>query len=107
LNEQWFVPFGLGSRNLFLGAVAGAPIPDQIDTLGFNTGLGYRFNDQWTLVGSLGPRFYRLDSLDSSDIGIGGMVRATYEWKPNLTLALGLAFEPDRDVPVLPAAGVR
>ena len=107
LNERWFLPFGLASRNLFLGTVAGVPIPDQIDTLGFDAGLGYHFNDQWTFVGGLGPRFYRLDAIDHSNLGIAGMVRATYRWKPNLTLTLGLAIETDRDVPVLPAAGLR
>jgi hypothetical protein len=107
LNEQWFVPVGLGSRNLFLGTVAGAPIPDRIDTLGLNAGLGYHINDEWTLVAGLGPRFYRLDALTSQDVGVAGAVRATYRWKPNLTVAVGLSVEPDRDVPVLPAAGLR
>ena len=107
VNDKWFVPMGIGSRHDFLGNPGGAPIPDQIDTLGFNAGVGYHFNEQWTLIGSLGPRLYRLDDLTSSDIGVGGMIRATYRWKPNLTIALGIAFDPDRDVPVLPAAGMR
>lgn len=107
LNQDWFVPLSLASRNVFLGTVEGAPIPDQIHTLGLNPGLGYRFNDQWTLAASLGPRLYRLDNLEGSDFGIGGTVRATYRWRPDLMLAFGVAFEPDRDVPVLPAAGLR
>jgi Domain of unknown function (DUF6268) len=107
LNDQWFVPMGLVSHNLFLGGVNGAPIPDQIDTLGFGAGLGWHYNDRWTFVGSLGPRFYRIDDVDGTDVGIGGMLSATYKWKPNLTVALGLNFEPDRNVPVLPAAGLR
>jgi hypothetical protein len=64
VNDQWFVPVGIGSCNLFLGTIAGAPIPDQIDTLGFDVGVGYRFNEQWTLADSVGPRFYRLDGLN-------------------------------------------
>ena len=71
------------------------------------TGLGYHLGDQWTFVGAVGPRFYRLDSLESDDVGIGALFRATYKWKPNLTVAFGLSVEPDRDVPVLPAAGLR
>ncbi len=35
------------------------------------------------------------------------MVRATYKWRPDLTVAFGVAVNPDRDVPVLPAAGLR
>ena len=107
LNDQWFVPVGIGSRNLFLGTVAGAPIPDQINALGFGAGLGYHFNDRWTFAGSIGPRFYRFDDIRGDDIGVGGTVRAVYRWKPNLTLAFGLNFEPDRQVPVLPVAGLR
>jgi hypothetical protein len=107
LNEAWFVPMNITSRNFFLGTVPGAPIPNQMDTLGLNAGLGYHWNDQWTFAGALGPRFYRLDSVESSGIGIGGMLRATYKWKANLTVAFGIAFDPDRDVPVLPAAGLR
>jgi hypothetical protein len=107
VNDQWFVPMGLVSRNFFLGGVNGAPIPDQIDTLGAGAGLGWHYNDRWTFVGSVGPRFYRIDDVNGTDIGIGGMLRATYKWKPNLTVAFGLNFEPDRDVPVLPAAGLR
>lgn len=107
LDDKWFVPAGIGSRNLFLGTVPGAPIPDQIDTLGFDAGVGYHLNQQWTFAGSLGPRFYRLDGVDGDDLGVGGMVRATWRWKPNLTVAFGIGFEPDSQVPVLPAAGLR
>jgi opacity protein-like surface antigen len=107
LKDGWFVPMGISSRNFFLGQVPGTPIPSTIDTLGLNAGLGYHINDQWTIAGEAGPRFYRLDSVDSSGIGVGGMVRATYKWTPKLTLAMGLAVNPDRDVPVLPLAGVR
>jgi opacity protein-like surface antigen len=107
LNEACFVPMGITSRNFFLGTVPGAPIPNQINTLGFNAGLGYHINDQWTIAGSLGPRLYRLDDVESSSIGIGGSTRAIYRWEPNLTVAFGILVDPDRDVPVLPAGGLR
>ncbi len=107
VDDQWFVPVGIGSRNLFLGTVAGAPIPDQIDTMGLAAGLGYHLNEQWTFVGSVGPQFYRLDDIGGDDVGVAGMVRATWRWKPNLTLAFGIAFEPDNQVPALPLAGLR
>lgn len=107
VNDAWFVPVGIISRDFFLGTVAGAPIPAQIETLGFETGLGCRLNDQWTVAASAGPRIYRLDSVDNGDIGVGGMARAMYKWKPNLTVAFGFAVNPDRDAPVLPIVGVR
>jgi len=39
------------------------PIPGRSNTLGFDAGLGWRVNDQRTITGSAGPRFYRLDDL--------------------------------------------
>ena len=107
VDEAWFVPVSLISHDIFLDTIGGVPIPNHIDTLGINTGLGYHLNDQWTFAASLGPRFYSLDSADGQDIGIGGAVRAIYKVQPNLTVAFGLAFNPDSDVPVLPAAGLR
>lgn len=106
INEKWFVPAGIRSENLFLGTVAGAPIPDQIDTLGLNLGLGYHINDQWTVAASLGPVLYRFDNFSGNDIGVGGMIRATYILSPTLAFVMGLGFEPDSDLPVLPLAGL-
>lgn len=107
LYKDWFVPFGLVLRNLSLGPVPGAPIPSDINTLGVKSGLGYHLNDDWTITGSIGSRFYRLDAVDSSGIGVGRSVRATYQWAPNLTLTLGLAVDPNRDLPILPLGGLR
>lgn len=107
INDRWFVPVGASSRNLFLGTVANAPIPNQIETLGFDAGLGCHLNDQWTIAGSVGPRFYRLDGVDGDDLGVGGMVRAMWRWKPNFALVFGVGFESQSEVPVLPAAGFR
>ncbi|HEU5396312.1 MAG TPA: DUF6268 family outer membrane beta-barrel protein [Verrucomicrobiae bacterium] len=107
LNDQWFAPIGLNSRNLLLGAVAGAPIPEQIDTLGFNAGLGYRLNSQWIFIASAGPKFYKVDGLDGDDIGGHGMFSAIWRVEPGLTAIFGLGVEPDNEVPALPIAGVR
>ena len=107
INGQWFVPFGLDSHNLFLGSIAGAPIPDQIHALGLNAGLGYRFNDQWTLSGTIGPRIFQFDDFAGDDLGLGGTIRAVYRMRPTLALAVGINFETGRQPPVLPAAGLR
>lgn len=107
VNDRWFVPLRIGSRNLFLGTVAGTPIPGQISTLGLDTGLGCRWNDQWMFSASLGPRLYRFNDVGGDEVGVGGLVMATYQWKPDLTVGVGLNFEPDRQVPVLPGAGLQ
>jgi hypothetical protein len=107
LNRDWFVPMDITLRNYSFGTLAHAPIPNQIYTLALNAGLGYHLDDQWTVGGALGPRFYRLDAVDGSGIGIGHSVWATYRWKPNLKVAFAIAVDPNRDVPVLPAGGLR
>ena len=107
LDEKWFIPLGISSANLFLDPVAGAPIPEEIHTLRLLGGLGYHLNDQWSFSASLGPAFYRLSDVDTSTLGLGGMVQAIWRMQPSLTLAFGIGFNPDSDIPVLPAAGAR
>jgi hypothetical protein len=81
LNDRWFIPLGIGSENIWLNSVVGAPVPDQIDTLRLNAGLGLRFNEKWTVAASLGPVLYALHDIESDDWGIVGMVRAVYRTK--------------------------
>lgn len=107
INEKWFIPVGMRSENLFLGTVAGAPIPDRINTFGLDTGAGYHINSQWTVAATIGPVLYRFDDIGGDEIGIHGAIRATYIMNPKWTFIMGLGFEPDSEVPVLPAAGLR
>ena len=107
LNQRWFLPIVLGSENTFLGTVPDTPIPDRINVLRLNVGLGYRFNENWTVAAGVGPVLYRFDNIEGDDIGVGGGVRATYRAQPNLIVNFGMVFNPDSDVPVLPVFGVR
>lgn len=107
VSDDWFIPVGVHSFNGFFGSLDGLPTPDSIHTLGFGAGVGRKINEQWTVSATMGPQFYRLEDVDSSDVGIGGVVRAVYRWRPNVTVSLGLGIQPDRDVVVLPAVGVR
>jgi opacity protein-like surface antigen len=107
LNEKWFVPLGISSANFFLDSVAGAPIPEEIHTLRLLGGLGYHLNDQWSIAASMGPALYRLSDMDAGTWGVAGMIHALWRLGPDLTLAFGIGFNPDMDVPVLPAAGLR
>lgn len=123
LNEQWFVPVALSSRNINFdryghdtifshlnGAPGDAhldePIPFSITTLGLDVGVGCQFDKQWTFVTEVGPRFYNLDEMKGIDVGVGGMFEAVYKWTPDFTVGVGLSINADRDVPILPAAGV-
>ena len=44
LNDKWFVPLGVSSADFFLNSLAGAPIPDEVNTLRLLGGLGYNIN---------------------------------------------------------------
>ncbi len=105
VNEKWYVPVGIASEHIFLDAVSGAPMPDQINVMRINAGVGYHLNDKWNLVVSAGPLFYNLERIDGQDLGFGGMIRAVYKASPDLTVVGGLAIAPDAEFPVFPAAG--
>jgi len=106
LQDKWFAALGLGSDNFFLNSVVGAPVPDQINTMRFSAGLGYRFNQKLTVVAMLSPMLYNLSDIHGNDLGFAGMVKADYRVNPDLILAFGVAFNPDSEYPVLPAAGL-
>ena len=107
LDNEWFLQFGVTSGNFDFGRVSGAPIPEDIHTLRFNGGLGYRVNDRWTVTGLVSPSLYRIEDADGSDIGISGGVMARYQAKPSLAWSFGLMAAPDSDVKVMPIVGVR
>ena len=73
INDQWFIPVRGMYHYLALGTVTGMPIPHQIDTLGFDAGVGYHLGDRWTFSASVGPRLYRLDDIDGADIGVAAL----------------------------------
>jgi hypothetical protein len=106
LNDQWSVLLGLGSENIFLNSVTGAPVPDQIHTVRLQPGLEYRVNAQWTAIASVGPAIYNLQDIHGNDVGLAGMVLTVYQFRPDLRLLLGASFNPDGDIPVLPVGGV-
>jgi hypothetical protein len=107
LNEQWFLSLGLILDNFLLQQVSGAPVPADIHTLRFNTGLGYRLDDKWTFNALVSPSLERLEEVRGQDLGISGGVLARYQVKPSLTWSFGLFASPDSDVRVLPVIGVR
>lgn len=107
LNDDWFLNLGVVSDNIFLSEIAGEPVPDKINTLRLNTGIGYRWNDQWTFTALVSPAMYRFEDVNSDDFGASGGVVATFRQNPSLTWSFGMIGSPDSDVPVLPIVGVR
>jgi opacity protein-like surface antigen len=106
IDEHWTWSWGLGSQNLFLGSLAGAPIPERINTLSLNTGAGYRFNERWTLNGLIGSSLYRFDDAGGDTFGFSGGVLAMYQASARLKWTFGVMVAPDSDIPALPFVGL-
>ncbi len=106
LNEKWMIPFGLMSQNIWLDSVPGVPVPDQIHTLGFNTGLGYRLNDDWMIMGMVNPSLYKFSDVGGNDIGLSGGINAMWHYSDSLMWMFGLMVAPDSDLPVVPMVGL-
>jgi hypothetical protein len=107
INKEWFVPVVVGAESLFFNQVDDTPIPDRVNVIRLNAGVGYRFGENWTVSASAGPLLYRVNNIEGEDVGVGGMVRATYRLNPDVIFNFGWVFNPDSDVPVLPMFGAR
>jgi len=106
LNEHWSIPLELRSQNLFLGSPAGVPVPDNIHTLQFGTGLSYRPNDRWMFMARVSPTLYKFSDPGGNDIGVSGGLMAMWNYSPSLKFMFGVVFSPDSDLKVMPIAGL-
>ncbi|HSH95181.1 MAG TPA: DUF6268 family outer membrane beta-barrel protein [Roseimicrobium sp.] len=107
LSEKWFIPFELQSQNLELGSRAGLPVPDDINTFEFGTGLAYRPNDRWMFMARINAALYKFEDVGGNDIGISGGLMAMWEYSPSIKWTFGLMVQPDNDdLPVIPMIGV-
>jgi len=106
IDEHWRWSLGLGSQNLFLGSIAGAPIPERVNTLNLNAGGGYKFDERWMVNAFCGPMLYRFENVSGDSVGFSGGVVATYHASAALTWTLGVMIAPDSDVVAMPVGGV-
>lgn len=107
LNEHWSIPLELKSQNLFLGSSVGVPIPGDIHTLQFGSGLSYRPNDRWTFMAVASPTLYKFSDVGSNDVGVAGRLTAMWNYNPSLKLMFGVVYSPNSDISnVLPIVGL-
>lgn len=106
LNEHWSIPLEMRSQNLYLGRLPGVPVPDDIHTLQFGTGLSYRPNDQWMFMARVSPTLYKFSDLGGNDVGVSGGLTAMWNYSPSLKYMFGVMFSPDSDLKVLPIVGL-
>lgn len=107
LNNSWALLFQIGSTNLYLNSVPGAPIPDSIHTLRLTTGIEYKPGEKLTLMALFIPSLYRLEDVGSDDVGLSGGLLMNYRSSPTLKWSLGVLATSDSSLsPVLPIGGV-
>lgn len=106
LNEHWSIPLELRSQNLFLGSPGGVPVPGNINTLAFGTGLSYRPNDRWRFMAIVSPTLYKFSDVGANDIGVSCSLTAMWNYSPSLKFMFGVVFSPDSDLKVMPVAGL-
>jgi hypothetical protein len=105
LKKRWIIPLELRSQNLYLGTLAGAPLPDEIHTLQFGTGLGYRPDGYWMFMARVSPTLYKFNDTGRNDVGVSGGLTAMWNFSPELKFMFGVMFSPDSSIKVLPMAG--
>jgi len=106
LSKHWSIPLELRSQNFYIGRLPGVPVPEDIHTLQFGTGLSYRPNDQWTFMARVSPTLYKFSDLDGNDMGISGSLTAMWNYSPSLRFMFGVMFSPASDLKVMPLAGL-
>jgi hypothetical protein len=107
IDENWMWSWGGRLENLFLGSIAGAPIPEHINALHLDTGVGYKFNERWMISGFVGPTLYRFEDVGGGTLGFSGGGLAMYRPSAALTWNFGVMIAPDSDVKALPVLGVK
>jgi hypothetical protein len=85
------------------------PLRSQLETVGVNLGVNYRFSDKLTVFGEVAP-FIASDFVDlsSDDLGIGGSVGLRYApyGDDRLFFLLGASVRSNSAYPVAPVAGI-
>lgn len=106
LDTDWQVPLGLSTHHVFLDAVPGLPVPEDIHTLQLSAGLSYRLSEQWLLMGRVSPTLYKFEDIGGNDFGASGTLTAVWSYRPTLKFLFGLMVSPDSDLEILPLAGL-
>lgn len=109
LSEATRLSAGLGYRGFHLDVGGGAPLPDRLQSIEASLTAVHKLNPDWTLIGTLAPGLHAAEGDFSGDsFGLSGLVLASRDFSPTLTLGAGLAFDTlSESLPVLPVVGVR
>lgn len=106
LGGRWVLMTGLELQDVVLDTVPSSPVPSWIHTLGLQAGLGYRWRDDLMFMAMATPSLHKLEDTGGNDIGLSGMLNATWNLRPDLTFVFGLMVTPESDLKALPVAGL-
>ncbi len=102
LGGRWMMPLELKSQYLGLDDLPGVPMPDSINTLELSIGLAWQHSDRWMFMANFSPTLYKLDDIESDDIGFSGGLMVEWEYNKSWKWMFGVMVQPDNDLPVLP-----
>ena len=87
------------------GATARTPLPDELLSVGLDFSYERELNADWSLLAGLSPRLANAGSSFTSDgFGLGGLLLATWSYRPDLTFSFGVGFDTlSKSAPVGPA----
>jgi hypothetical protein len=109
LSESTRLSAGLGYSGFHLDLGGGAPLPERLESVEARLTARHRFDDRWSLLGTLSPGIHGADGTFSGDgFSLGGLVLASYQVNPRLTLGGGFVFDTlSESMPLMPVVGLR
>ncbi len=109
VSKQMVVEGVLGYHRFDFGSTTGSLTPQNLQSVGVGAGIGYKIDDNWSLLGSFTPEFQEVNGWNGSTyVHLTGGAGATYTWNPDLSLTFGLVASPGAfNTPVLPMASLK
>jgi hypothetical protein len=98
LGEERLIVVNLASNRTWINTdhtgVQQAPLPDKLQSLGLSANYSTKLNDRWALSSFLSATSSVANQgLLSKGWGVDVQVMGLYTWSPNLTFAIGLAYD--------------
>lgn len=84
-----------------------SPLPDALQAPSFVLGLDTQFTDSIVARFEAKPGFYGTDHLEFDQFNMPFIAGASYIYNPNLQFIVGVSVDVERELPVIPAAGIR
>lgn len=109
VSPQTVVQGILGYHRFDFGSTSTSITPQNLQSEIVGAGVGYKIDDNWSLLGSFTPQFQEVNGWNNSTyINFTGGAGATYTWSPDLSLTFGVVVSPGAfSTPVLPMATLK